>query len=83
VLARLPEVLPAFEILPNPPTEDVVIWLEAGFGTDAMIAAGAVVADVQYLCTGDAGLLGRLALHQDLPTGIRPAELLRVLQTDS
>lgn len=64
----------------NPPEEEIRRWL-GEFGSDASVVAGALAAQVDYLCTGDRRLLarGRSGGLGSLRV-VSPAELLRLLE---
>jgi len=69
-----------FEIVSDPPNEEIRRWRDAGLGTDAPIVAAAVLAEVDYFCTGDRRLLGKVSLIER--AGFRvvtPGELLEAL----
>jgi len=51
-----------FEMVPEPPDEQIARWRDAGLGTDAPIVAAAVLAEVDYFCTGDRRLLDKASL---------------------
>jgi predicted nucleic acid-binding protein len=66
-----------FEIVSDPPNEEIRRWRDAGLGTDAPIVAAAVLAEVDYFCTGDRRLLSKASLIER--AGLRvvtPGELL-------
>jgi putative PIN family toxin of toxin-antitoxin system len=70
----------AIEIVPDPPDKEITRWRDAGLGTDAPIVAAALMAEVDYLCTGDQRLLDRASLIER--AGLRvvtPGELLEAL----
>ena len=52
------------EIVPEPSPQDTEPWSQAGLGTDAPIVAAAVLAEVDYFCTGDRRLLEKASLMQ-------------------
>ena len=65
------------EVVPEPPAHDTEPWLQVGLGTDAPIVAAAVLAEVDYLCTGDRRLLDNSSLVER--AGLRvvaPGELM-------
>jgi len=63
-------------------SRDIAPWREANLGTDAPVVTAALLAEVDYLCTGDNGIHAKsdLLLAAGLKL-IRPAELLALLQT--
>lgn len=68
------------EVAPEAPDEEIARWRDAGLGTDAPIVAAAVLAEVDYFCTGDRRLLGKVSLMER--AGFRvvtPGELLEAL----
>ena len=69
-----------FEIVPDPPDEEIIGWRDVSLGSDAPIVAAALLAEVDYLCTGDQRLLHKASLAER--AGLRvvtPAELLEAL----
>jgi len=70
----------AFEIAVEPRQAETESWSQAGLGSDAPIVAAAVLAEVDYFCTGDRRLLGKASLIER--AGLRvvtPGELLEAL----
>jgi hypothetical protein len=68
------------EVAPEAPDEEIARWRDAGLGTDAPIVAAAVLAEVDYFCTGDRRLLSKVSLIER--AGLRvvtPGELLEAL----
>jgi putative PIN family toxin of toxin-antitoxin system len=68
------------EVAPEAPDEEIARWRDAGLGTDAPIVAAAVLAEVDYFCTGDRRLLSKASLIER--AGLRvvtPGELLEAL----
>ena len=68
------------DVAPEAPDEEIARWRDAGLGTDAPIVAAAVLAEVDYLCTGDQRLLNRASLL--LGAGLRvvsPGDLVEAL----
>ncbi len=49
-----------FEVRDDPPDISIVIWRDAGFGTDAPILAAASLVEVDAFCTGDRGILSKM-----------------------
>lgn len=45
------------EVIGDPPDDEIVVWRDAGFGTDAPVLAAANLAQVDAFCTGDRGIL--------------------------
>jgi predicted nucleic acid-binding protein len=69
-----------FEMVPHPPDEEITRWRDAGLGTDAPIVAAAVLAEVDYFCTGDRRLLEKASLMQQAGLCVvAPGELLEKL----
>jgi len=86
LLSRMGElVLGAyFEIVPDPPDQDIVRWRDAGFGTDAPIVAAAILASVDYFCTGDRRLPGKAALIEKAgPRAVTPTEMAGILTLEN
>ncbi len=83
VLPRLERVFRqvSFDIVPDPPREQVERWSDAGFASDSRIVAAAVLAEVDYFCTGDRRLLGKASLVEKagLPV-VTPGELVEALE---
>jgi predicted nucleic acid-binding protein len=50
------------EVVPEPAAEHTEPWSQAGLGSDAAIVAAALLAEVDYLCTGDRRLLEKASL---------------------
>jgi predicted nucleic acid-binding protein len=68
------------EVVPEPAAEHTEPLSQAGLGSDAPIVAAAVLAEVDYFCTGDRRLLGKVSLMER--AGFRvvtPGELLEAL----
>jgi hypothetical protein len=71
------------EVAAVPSDAEIIRWRDAGFGTDAPIIAAAVLNEIDYLCTGDRGILDRAALCLEAGLKvIRPADLLALLTND-
>jgi hypothetical protein len=69
-----------FEVVTVPPDAAIIRWRDIGFGTDAPIIAATILNEVDYLCTGDRGILPRADLcAQSGLKLIRPADLLALL----
>ena len=70
----------AMEIVSDPPDEEIIRWRDAGLGTDTPIVAAAVLAEVDYLCTGDRRMLDKALLIEG--AGLRvvsPGQLVGAL----
>jgi hypothetical protein len=68
------------EVVPEALDDEIARWRDAGLGTDAPIVAAAVLAEVDYFCTGDRRLLEKASLMQR--AGLRvvtPGDLLEAL----
>ena len=68
------------EVVPEPAAEHTEPWSQAGLGSDAPIVAAAVLAEVDYFCTGDRRLLDKASVIER--AGLRvvtPGELLEAL----
>ena len=50
------------EVVPEPSARDTEPWSRAGLGSDAPVVAAAVLAEVDYFCTGDQRLLDKASL---------------------
>ena len=69
-----------FEVVRRPGQAEVEPWAEAGFGTDAPIIAAALLAEVDFICTGDRHLLQVLP-NFDLPCRtVSPAQMLAIIE---
>ncbi len=70
----------ALDVAPEAPDSEIIRWRDAGLGTDAPLVAAAVLAEVDYLCSGDRRLLDQASLVER--AGLRvapPAELVEAL----
>jgi predicted nucleic acid-binding protein len=68
------------EVIPEPAAEHTEPWSQAGLGSDAPIVAAAVLAEVDYFCTGDQRLLAKASLMERTGLAVvTPAELLEKL----
>jgi predicted nucleic acid-binding protein len=71
----------SFDIVSDPPREEVERWSSADFGSDSRVVAAAVLAEVDYFCTGDRRLLEKASLMER--AGLRvvaPGDLLETLE---
>ena len=69
------------EVVPEALDDEIARWRDAGLGTDAAIVAAAVLAEVDYFCTGDRRLLEKAPIMER--AGLRvvtPGELLAKLE---
>ena len=68
------------EVVPEALDDEIARWRDAGLGTDAPIVAAAVLAEVDYFCTGDRRLLEKASLMQRAGLCVvAPGELLEAL----
>ena len=70
----------SLEVITRAPIPDVRFWTSRGFRSDAAIVAAALLAGVDYFCTGDRGILNKAPLCE--ASGLKlitPADLLREL----
>jgi predicted nucleic acid-binding protein len=68
------------EIAREGSSRDIALWRDVTFGTDAPVIAAALLAEVDYLCTGDNGIHAKSNLLQAAGLKvIRPVELLSLL----
>jgi len=68
------------EIVPEPSPQDTAPWSQAGLGTDAPIVAAAVLAEVDYFCTGDRRLLEKASIMERAGLCVvAPGDLLQKL----
>jgi predicted nucleic acid-binding protein len=80
-LARFLEIFPAaqIEVVPNPSSAETDVWDALGLSEDAHVVAAAVEAEVDYLCTGDAGIHQRLSAVPGAPRLLTSRDLLDLL----
>jgi len=73
-------VAASVEFAGGPAPDEILRWYNAGFGSDAPIVAAALATDVEYLCTGDRGLLRRAGGGALVNVrAVSPAGLVRLL----
>jgi predicted nucleic acid-binding protein len=79
LVAHLLQSVP-LEIAREGSSRDIALWRDVSLGTDAPVIAAAVLAEVDYLCTGDNGIHAKSNLLQAAGLKvIRPVELLSLL----
>lgn len=70
-----------FDVAPEPPPEAIEALLRGGLGSDAPVVAAASLGDVDYFCTGDQHLLGKLRHLERLDLrAVTPGQLVDLLQ---
>jgi predicted nucleic acid-binding protein len=82
LMRELEQLLTAatLEVVPEARDEEITRWRDAGLGTDAPIVAAAVLAEVDYFCTGDRRLLEKASLMQQAGLCVvAPGDLLEKL----
>ena len=67
------------EAVRTPPADAVRLWTSRGLTTDARLAAAAMLAQVDYLCTGDTRFREIAAASGDGPRVVTPRQLLDLL----
>jgi hypothetical protein len=72
----------SFEIAPDPSASEIARLTDAGLGTDAPVVAAALVAQVDYFCTGDKRLRTRSKEIVGLAV-VSPADMLELLPGDA
>jgi predicted nucleic acid-binding protein len=69
----------AIEVVGRPDDETVLYWTNRGLTTDARVAAAANLAQVDYLCTGDAKFRDIVLAAPEGPPVLTPRQMLDLL----